>query len=133
MSETSDPPADATGKVQVTRGLFVICAVAGWLASYAYFGVWLRANDWAVFEGWRSAFTGSRFGTGLLTDLVCTTFAVLFLAVSDRRRLGARWVAAIVCAASLSVSMMLLLYVWRTWQLRREESSRSKDERRKGS
>lgn len=99
--------------------LFVACTVAGWLVSYAYMGEWLGANDWAFFEGWRSAFTGSAFGTGLLTDLVFTTFAVALLAWDDRHRLGMRWVALILGAAALSVSMMLLLYAWRTWQVRR--------------
>ncbi len=97
----------------------MVCALAGWLVSYAYFGVWMQANDWAFFEGWRAAFTGSLFGTGLLMDLVFTTFVVAFLAWDDRHRLGAKWVAAIICAGTLSVSMMLLLYVWRTWQLRK--------------
>lgn len=119
MSETSGSPADAAGKSSLPRALVVGCALAGWLVSYGYFGVWLRANDWAFFEGWRSAFTGSLFGTGLLMDLVFTTFAVVFLAWDDRHRIGTKWMAAIVLAGSLSVSMMLLLYLWRNWQLRR--------------
>jgi hypothetical protein len=117
MREASDSPENAMGKISVMRGFVVVCALAGWLVSYAYFGVWMQANDWAFFEGWRSAFTGSLFGTGLLMDLVFTTFAVVFLAWDDRHRLGAKWVAAIICAGALSVSMMLLLYIWRTWQL----------------
>ena len=118
MSETTETPVGGGG-LTITRGLFAACALAGWLVSYAYMGVWLRANEWAFFAGWHSAFTGSLFGTGLLMDLVFTTFAVGLLAWDDRRRLGTRWVVAIVCAASLSVSMMLLLYGWRSWQLRR--------------
>jgi len=111
----------ATARSPVARGLVVVLAAAGWLVSYAFFAAWLRANDLAFFEGWRSAFSGSLFGTGLLLDLVATTFMVALLAWDDRRRFGAKWVAAIVCAGALSVSMMVLLYAWRTWQLRRAE------------
>lgn len=121
MSETGGATANEAGGMSVARALVVLCGLAGWVVSYAYFHGWLRANHWAYFEGWRSAFTGSAFGTGLLMDLVFVTFFVVLLAWDDRRRLGTKWVVAIVCAASLSVSMMLLLYVWRTWQLRRAE------------
>lgn len=68
-------------------------------APYAYLGVWMHANDGAYLGGWRSAFTGSRFGTGLLMDLVFATFSMFFLAWDDRHRLGTRWAAAIACAA----------------------------------
>lgn len=113
--------AEERTRSPVARGLVTVLAMAGWLASYAYFGAWLRANDWAFLEGWRSAFSGSLFGTGLLLDLVATTFMVALLAWDERRRFGAKWVAAIVCAGALSVSMMLMLYAWRSWQLRRAE------------
>jgi hypothetical protein len=122
MTEASEPRSEAKRDNSIPRGLFVACTLAGWLVSYAFFIVWLRANDWAFFQGWRSAFTGSLFGTGLLSDLVFTTFAVALLAWDDRRRLGTRWVALILGAGALSVSMMLLVYAWRTWQVRRASS-----------
>ena len=105
-----------------TRGT-IFLGVLGWLVSYAFFYRWLSDNDWRFFQGWIEAFTASDFGTGLLMDLVLVTAMMIFVALAERRRLGGRWVAAIIGSLALSVTMSLMLYLIACWQHREAERS----------
>ena len=90
--------------------------ILGWIASYAMFGVWLDANGWDLFGGWAEAFTTSDFATGLLFDLVATTFMMVAVAIFERRRLGPRWTAAVLGTLTLSVSVSLAVYLVARWR-----------------
>ena len=94
----------------------IVLGVLGWLLSYAFFAKWLSEHDWRFFAGWAEAFTSSDFGTGLLMDLVVVTVMVIFLAIKERARLGAGWVAAIIGSLALSVSVALTLYLLAFWR-----------------
>jgi hypothetical protein len=80
------------------------------------FAKWLAANDWDFFGAWVDAFTASDFATGLLIDLVVTSFMVVVIAVWDRRRLGTKWTLAVIAGLSLSVSVALAIYLVGTWR-----------------
>lgn len=96
--------------MQKTTALWAL-GVLGWIASYAFFTVWLDANHWAFFRGWAEAFTASHFATGLLADLVVTSAMMVVVAIWERPRLGTRWTVAILASLSLSVSMALAIYL----------------------
>ncbi len=98
----------------------MLLGVLGWVLSYAMFLKFLLAHRWDFFGGWVEAFTSSDFGTGLLLDLVAMTGMMIVLAISDRRRLGARWAALVIASLALSVSMSLAIYLLVIWRHERQ-------------
>lgn len=93
-----------------------ILGALGWILSYAMFVKWLAANQWDFLGGWAEAFTSSHFATGLLLDLVAVTAMLVVVALSDRKRLGPRWTAAVIAALALSASASLAVYLVATWR-----------------
>ncbi|MCU0671955.1 MAG: DUF2834 domain-containing protein [Myxococcota bacterium] len=96
-----------------------VLGLIGWIASYVMFGLWLDANGWDLVGGWVEAFTVSDFATGLLFDLVATTFMMVAVAIFERDRLGPRWTAAVVGTLALSVSVSLAVYLVGRWRSER--------------
>jgi hypothetical protein len=107
----------ASGGQRVNRliGVFFF-GILGWLASYAYFAVWMLDSGGDFFGGWVAAFTGASFGTGLLMDLCAVTAMMIVLAVFDRGRIGPKWSIAVVASLGLSVSISLAIYLYAVWR-----------------
>ena len=101
--------------------LTLTLGVLGWVLSYAMFVKWLMANGWDFFGAWRGAFSAHDFATGLLIDLVVTSFMLVALAVSERRRLGLKWSAAVIASLALSVSVSLAVFLIATWRCTPQE------------
>ena len=102
-----------------TYGIIVL-GILGWFVSWAFFYVWLAEHDWGFFAGWAEAFTSSDFATGLIMDLVLVSFMMIFLAFTDRKKIGAQWSIAVVLSLSVSVSISLMLYLLAHWKNRGE-------------
>ena len=103
-------------RMSTPRWIVVALGVAGWLASYAFFGRYLLAHDWDMLGGWAAAFSANDWASGLLWDLVSVTAMMIALAVEGRKRIGNAWAAAVVASLSLSVSASLAIYLVALWR-----------------
>lgn len=96
-----------------------ICGV-GWLVSYVCFFQWHQTHGFGLgpfLAAWREAFTESPgYATGFLYDLLSITVLVPFLAVVERKRIGAAAAVSMVLALGLSVSMSLAIYLIARWR-----------------
>ena len=86
-------------------------AFIGWLVSFGLFSTWMASNGYDLVGGWVDGATASTFGAGFFTDLLVSGLMVSWLAVSDARRLGGRWVAATL-AATWVLGLCVGLAVW---------------------
>ena len=98
-----------------------VLAIGGWLLSYLLFFRWLAENSWDFLGGWATAFAASDFSVGFHTDLVFVSFMLIALAIFDRRRLGAKWTAAVLLSLALSASMSLACYLVGSWRHQRSD------------
>lgn len=109
--------------MSLSRWAVVALGVAGWLASYAFFGLYLVEHQWDMLGGWAAAFGANDWASGLLWDLVAVTAMMIALAIEGRRRFGWAWAAAVVASLSLSVSVSLAIYLVALWRTTPEGSA----------
>lgn len=85
--------------------------VLGVIASYWKFLQWIDIHGLHLIEPWREAMTSSLFSAGLHWDLFFSLGIILTMAITDRRRLGLGWTAAVVFAGCvLGVCAAMAVY-----------------------